>query len=83
MTERKVGTIQITGHRHHADLGRLLKEYQIYEGANSSPLDPMRKYYFPLTKPKDNPITVKGNGRQEVVQGKRHSWPVAKKRKGK
>ena len=32
--------------------------------------------------PKDNPITVKGNSRQEIVQGKRHSWPVTKKRKG-
>lgn len=38
-------------------------------------------YVVPQT-PKDNPITVKGNSRQEVVQGKRHSWPVAKKRKG-
>jgi len=32
--------------------------------------------------PKDNPITVKGNSRQEVVQGKRHSWPVSQKSKG-
>jgi hypothetical protein len=38
-------------------------------------------YVIPQT-PKDNPITVKGNSRQEVIQGKHHSWPTAKKRKG-
>lgn len=26
--------------------------------------------------------TVTGNSRQEIIQGKCHSWPVAKKRKG-
>lgn len=82
MTE-KVGVIQITGHRPYAGWVRLLKGYQVYEIMDPLPLDPMSKYYFPLTKPKDNPITVKGNSRQEVVQGKRHSWPAAKKRKGK
>lgn len=32
--------------------------------------------------PEDTPPTVKGNSRQKLVEGKRHTWPATKKRKG-
>lgn len=84
MTERKVGVIQITGHRPYAGWDKLLKEYQVYEIMDPPPGTDITLQYNYHINPllKDKPITVKGNSRQEVVQGKRHSWPVAKKRKG-
>jgi len=35
-----------------------------------------------LQIPDDNPPTVKGNSRQKLVEGKRHTWPATKPRKG-
>lgn len=82
--ESKVGVVYVTGHQRHADWDVLLKEYAVYNVMDSPPgTDITLQYDYCVERhPKNNPITVKGNSRQELVQGKRHSWPTAKKRKG-
>lgn len=90
MTEKKVAVVHVTGHHRLADWASLLKEFIVpkelvfydVEGTLLKTDIVVLGDYHISRESKNNPITVKGNSRQEVVQGKRHSWPTAKKRKG-
>ena len=94
----RIGAIQITGRHAYVEMAEprkvivnpsspmepdWLRELEAagYEVIDGTDIRVQYDYILPQV-PKDNPITVKGNSRQEIVQGKRHSWPVSKKRKG-
>lgn len=72
----KVGILAPTHPGNWAEYIReyLSRDYQCYSMLDEPPFMP--------TIPKDNQATVKGNGRQQIVQGKNHSWPAHKTRKG-
>jgi hypothetical protein len=96
-TSKNIGAIQITGRNNFVNSeprkvivhgGNPMEPswlheleaagFQVVKGTQA-----MLEYdYIIKEEPKDNPITVKGNSRQEIVKGKRHSWPVSKTRKG-